>query len=182
MSSRKNKGDGGASAENAAVPGAADARKDEPEIRAQEATERFPVRRRGYAPTDAADFAPEALRGLERAGQDVSYLVDRGYPRDSAIAFVGNRFQLTARQRLLLARAVSGDVARRKRESTRLEPEGLRGQTVAIDGFNAIITLEVALSGSLVVIGQDGCARDLAGLKGTYRIIDKTPRGALDPR
>ena len=43
-----------------------------------------------------------------------------------------------------------------------------------IDGFNLIITLEVALSGSPILLGKDGVFRDLAGLRGTYRLIDKT--------
>lgn len=43
-----------------------------------------------------------------------------------------------------------------------------------LDGFNTIITLEVALSGSLLLEGMDGTVRDLAGLRGSYRIIDKT--------
>ncbi len=47
---------------------------------------------------------------------------------------------------------------------------------MALDGFNTIITLEVALSGSLLLLGMDGTVRDLAGLRGTYRIVDKTPQ------
>ena len=43
-----------------------------------------------------------------------------------------------------------------------------------IDGFNLIVTLEVAFSGSLLIGGADGTVRDLAGLRGTYRIVDKT--------
>jgi hypothetical protein len=34
--------------------------------------------------------------------------------------------------------------------------------------------LEVALSGSPILLGKDGDYRDLAGLRGTYRLIDKT--------
>ena len=41
-------------------------------------------------------------------------------------------------------------------------------------GFNTIITLEVALSGSLLLKSMDGTIRDLAALRGTYRLIDKT--------
>lgn len=37
-----------------------------------------------------------------------------------------------------------------------------------------IISIEVALSGGTLVIGSDGNIRDLAGLRGTYKIIDKT--------
>lgn len=131
--------------------------------------------RRGWRPSDERDFAPAALDTLARAGEDVSYLLDRGYPRESAITFVGDRHQLTRRQRLLLMRTASGEAARAARGEKRLGPERVSGQTVLVDGFNAVITLEVALSGAPVVMGQDGCARDLAGLRGTYHPIDKTP-------
>jgi hypothetical protein len=47
-------------------------------------------------------------------------------------------------------------------------------QIVRIDGLNLIITLEVALSGSILINCMDGTIRDLAGLRGTYRLIDKT--------
>lgn len=39
-----------------------------------------------------------------------------------------------------------------------------------------IISIEVALSGGTLVIGSDGNIRDLAGLRGTYKIIDKTEK------
>ena len=51
----------------------------------------------------------------------------------------------------------------------------LKGQEVWIDGFNIIITLEVFLSGSLLFTCMDGTVRDLAALRGTYRIISETP-------
>lgn len=56
----------------------------------------------------------------------------------------------------------------------RLMPETLKKQTVYIDGFNLIITLEVALSDGMLFIGQDGCIRDLAEMRGTYRLIPQT--------
>lgn len=43
-----------------------------------------------------------------------------------------------------------------------------------MDGFNVIITLEVILSNSLIIKSMDGTIRDLAGLRGTYSVIDKT--------
>ena len=48
-----------------------------------------------------------------------------------------------------------------------------------IDGFNLIITLEVALAGSVLIRGGDDVLRDLAGLHGTYRLISQTDQ-ALD--
>ncbi len=54
-----------------------------------------------------------------------------------------------------------------------------QGSVVNIDGFNTIITLEVALSGSLLLKTMDGTIRDLAALRGTYRLIDKTDKAIL---
>ena len=50
----------------------------------------------------------------------------------------------------------------------------LSDRTVWIDGFNTIITLEVMLSDSILFSCMDGAIRDLASLRGTYRIIDVT--------
>ena len=50
----------------------------------------------------------------------------------------------------------------------------MQGRMVYIDGFNLIITLEAALSHSPLLLCMDGTIRDLCGLHGTYRLIDKT--------
>ena len=55
-----------------------------------------------------------------------------------------------------------------------LSQDELRNKCIYIDGFNLIITLEVAVSGGTLILGSDGIVRDLAGLRGTYKIIDKT--------
>ena len=128
---------------------------------------------RGYAPNDTTEFYGDAAQKLHLAGQDLYYLLNRGYPIKSASVFVGNHFLLSERQRLALARAVSSGKSIEKRRSKELRdiPEG---SVVHIDGFNTIITLEVALSGSLLLKCMDGTVRDLAALRGTYRLIDKT--------
>ncbi len=51
---------------------------------------------------------------------------------------------------------------------------GLTGKEVWVDGFNTVITLEVLLSNSLLFDCMDGTVRDLAALRGTYRIIPET--------
>lgn len=128
--------------------------------------------KRGYEPKDAAEFGTErAARALHRAAQEIYFLLNRGYDIKSASTFVGNHYLLSERQRMALARLLSSraalDVRREKEHKT--APEHL-----VFDGFNTIITLEVALSGSLLLRGLDGTVRDLAGLRGTYRIVDKT--------
>ncbi|MCR4609249.1 MAG: DUF5616 domain-containing protein [Eubacterium sp.] len=50
----------------------------------------------------------------------------------------------------------------------------IKGQTIHIDGFNVIIGLEIAFSDSMLFKCMDGTVRDLAGLRGTYRLIPET--------
>lgn len=133
--------------------------------------------RRGYEPKDAAEFGPKSLDRLRRAAQEVFYLLNRGYDVKPATTFVGNHYLLSERQRLALARTISpSEMLRGRRE--RAIPASTPLKALWIDGFNLMITLEVALSGSLLLEGMDGTYRDLAGLRGTYRIVDKTVRAA----
>ncbi len=129
--------------------------------------------RRGFLPKDEEQFSGRELEKLKAAAEDTVYLLDRGYKMKGVAVFVGNHYQLSERQRLALARCVSPSADLRLRERKKITgcTEGL---SVNIDGFNTVITLETALSGSLVLVGRDGTIRDLAGLRGTYRIIDKT--------
>ena len=57
-----------------------------------------------------------------------------------------------------------------------MRTEELAGKEVWIDGFNTIITLEVILSDSVFFTCMDGTLRDLAALRGTYRLIPETDR------
>ncbi|WP_300448936.1 DUF434 domain-containing protein [uncultured Oscillibacter sp.] len=129
--------------------------------------------KRGYVPKDTIEFGSKAAAKLNGAAQELAFLLDRGYDTKSASTFVGNHHLLSERQRLALARITSPRAALEERERKRLReaPEAL-----VLDGFNTIITLEVALSGSLLLEGMDGTIRDLAGLRGSYRIVDKTVR------
>lgn len=130
--------------------------------------------KRGYHPGDKRDFTGQGLALLKRSANDLLYLLDRGYPIGPAAVFVGNHYLLTERQRIALKRSIAPSAGVSAREAKRKRPEDMAGETVNIDGFNAVITLEVALSGSPVLLCMDGTYRDLAGLRGTYRLIDKT--------
>lgn len=130
--------------------------------------------RRGYEPRDAQWFSGQAIEQLLIARRDLQWLLDRGYPLRSALELVGGHYQLAARQRTALQRSTATRAQYRQRESTRLGTDSVRNGVLLIDGFNLIITLEVALSGSLLIQGGDGVIRDLAGLHGTYRLIRQT--------
>jgi len=129
--------------------------------------------RRGFMPNDEREFNGESIAVLKKAQQDILYLIERGYPIKGASTFVGNHYLLSERQRLALVRATATRKIIDLRQGKRLNKNQLSGRVV-IDGLNTIITLEVALSYGTLVKCMDGTIRDLAGLRGTYRIIDET--------
>jgi len=129
--------------------------------------------KRGYVSTDAKEFSDENLELIKRAQSDIFILIERGYPIKSVSTFVGNHYLLSERQRLAILRSTSPSEDIKKRKSKLLKSD-FEGKRVYIDGLNLIITLEVALSESTVLKCMDGTIRDLAGLRGTYKLIDKT--------
>ena len=129
--------------------------------------------KRGYSPDDEKEFGSKSIDILLKAGKDLQYLLNQGYNIKGASTFVGNHYLLSERQRLALVRAISSKESikmRKNKEIKCIPPESV----LHIDGFNTIITLEVALSDSLLLKCADGTIRDLAALRGTYRLIDKT--------
>lgn len=128
---------------------------------------------RGYVPKDQIEFGDAWKCKLNQAGEELFYLLNHRYSIKSSSVFIGNHHGLSERQRLAVARIISPKTCLELRKDKELSELEL-SKTVYIDGFNTIITLEVALSQSLLITGMDGTIRDLAGLRGTYRIIDKT--------
>jgi len=129
--------------------------------------------RRGFCEDDEKSFKGDGLLKIKKAGEDVKYLLNKGYKVKQATTFVGNHYALSERERLSLARGVASDdniIARNQK----FKLEDL--DTVYIDGFNAIIPMESLLSGSVLFKCQDGAIRDLADLRGSYKIIDKTEK------
>jgi len=131
--------------------------------------------RRGYVPMDEKEFGDEYRDKLYKAGEDLLYLLNSGYKIKGASTFVGNHYLLSERQRLALVRGISKSEDIRNRKSKEVT-DSLSGKIIHIDGFNTIITLEVALSNSLIIKSMDGTIRDLAGLRGSYSLIDKTDK------
>ena len=134
--------------------------------------------RRGFVPSDERDFAADKWPLLRRAQSDLQVMLDRGYPIKSVSRLVGDHYQLTERQRLAVVRAATptADVtARVKKRVT----GGVNGGQVWIDGLNVIITLETALSGTTLYRCMDGTVRDLAAMRGSYRLIAHT-RSAVE--
>ena len=130
--------------------------------------------KRGYVPEDDRNFSPEAIEKMRSASLHIGYLINEGYDLKQASVFVGNHFLLSERQRLAIMRSIATKEQLADRSRKEVMPEQLEGQEIWIDGFNIIITLEVILSDSIMLECMDGTIRDLASLRGTYRIIPET--------
>lgn len=130
--------------------------------------------KRGYVPEDEKNFSAEAIKIMKTASRHICYLLDEGYELKQAAVFVGNHFLLSERQRLAVARSVASRKQLAERSRKKMEFHDLVNKEVWIDGFNTIITLEVLLSDSLLFSCMDETIRDLAALRGTYRLIPET--------
>jgi hypothetical protein len=131
-------------------------------------------RHRGPHPDDARLFAPSSLPTLRSAVDDLCWLLDRGYALPSALKLVGDRYQLEERQRLAVFRSACSTGQKRRRERHRCPDGDLHGARVLVDGYNILTTVEAALSGGVLILGRDGCLRDLASMHGTYRKVEET--------
>lgn len=129
---------------------------------------------RGQHPSDRKLFGPAPYINLQNALADYSWLLTKGYAAKSALKLVGDRFALTKRQRLAVMRCACSDQQLQMRSHSRLSISDVLDQSLVIDGYNVLITIEAALSDALIFRGRDGCLRDLAGIHGTYRKVEET--------
>jgi len=129
---------------------------------------------RGPHPADEKLFATAAISDLRSALADFSLLLTKGYAEKSALKLVGDKFSLTQRQRLAVMRSACSDRQLALRSEHRIEAKNLAGQSVAVDGYNVLITVEAAMSAGVIFAGRDGCYRDLASIHGTYRKVTET--------
>jgi hypothetical protein len=129
---------------------------------------------RGAHPEDARLFARDQWPALQRASAEMAWLLDRGYAMRSSLALVGNRHELTQRQRLAVARCACAAAQCERRRQHELPCRDVSGAELWIDGYNLLISIESALGGGVILGGRDGCYRDLASLHGTYREVSET--------
>ncbi|MFH5806058.1 DUF434 domain-containing protein [Alienimonas sp. DA493] len=129
---------------------------------------------RGPHPRDAEHFAADRLPALQTATAHLSWLLSRGYVNPSALKLVGDRFDLTDRQRTAVLRSACPDDALADRAARRVAPHELAGKTLRIDGFNLVTTVEAALGGGVLLRGRDGVTRDMASMHGNYRRVAET--------
>jgi hypothetical protein len=129
---------------------------------------------RGSNPADAKLFTSDKMPDLCSAVADFSLLLTKGYADKSALKLVGDKFNLTKRQRIAVMRSACSDRQLESRNNHRIEIESIKEQSLVIDGYNLLITIEAAMSGAVILKGKDGCFRDLASIHGTYRKVVET--------
>jgi hypothetical protein len=96
-------------------------------------------------------------------------LVDRGYPKDSAIRFVSDHYCLPKEQRVVLIRSIVEFKLACSRKAKVLPLEALRERVVFVDGYNVLITVESLLAGYPIYQCDDGFLRDTRGVYGSYK-------------
>lgn len=129
-------------------------------------------KQRGKHPKDDELFHPDLWGVLRTAASDLAWLKTRGYADTSSLKLVGDRYSLNARQRAAIARSSCSDSEQTSRNQRQLKPEEIGGKAVWIDGFNLIITVEAAIGGGVLLLGRDGCLRDMSSMHGNYRFLD----------
>lgn len=82
-------------------------------------------RHRGQHPKDSQLFAAENLPRLEHALQDYSWLLSEGYATNASLKLVGDKFELSARQRLLLMRCACARAQQKERKEKEVKATAL---------------------------------------------------------
>jgi hypothetical protein len=118
----------------------------------------------------------ESWPHLLEAAADFRYLLARGYPRQEALALVGNRYLLNRTGRQLLHRGVFAPGVAAARRAKRRRFRDLAGQPLGVDGHNLLITLECAQRGLPLVAADDGFIRDVGQVSRAFRPSDDTDR------
>ncbi|MEM7375496.1 MAG: DUF434 domain-containing protein [Bacteroidota bacterium] len=129
---------------------------------------------RGQHSNDPKLFTDKWIRVLNEAVADLSWLWSRGYAEKSSITIVGDRHRLNVRQRKALRRAACSDASLQYRKDHELTVGDLKEQSIVIDGYNLLITVEAGLAGGIVIHARDGTYRDIASIHGTYRRVEET--------
>ncbi|WXG42717.1 MAG: DUF434 domain-containing protein [Promethearchaeati archaeon SRVP18_Atabeyarchaeia-1] len=111
---------------------------------------------------------------LVEAARDLRYLLSRGYSREASVRFVATGHGVTLGERYILMRAVYDDAEAEKRRRKLVSLDEIRGETVSIDGYNLLITVESMLAKKLLVQCDDNITRDVSGVFGKHKITTVT--------
>jgi hypothetical protein len=111
---------------------------------------------------DSNDLHSENKTVLTKAYCELIFLLDRGYPKSSALTFVANHHLISKKERSIINRAAISLKDVMKINSGRLEdPHELKGRELAIDLYNQYTLYQSVLDGEPIIQGRDGILRDI---------------------
>ncbi|VUT25959.1 MAG: hypothetical protein MASP_01248 [Candidatus Methanolliviera sp. GoM_asphalt] len=116
----------------------------------------------------------ERLKALEMPLLDVRFLLDRRYPKDSAINFVSNHYRLIKEDRNILFRIACEKKLSEDRMKKLVPIDLIKGKSVVMDGYNVLITVESLILGYPVFLCDDGVLKDVRAIFHRYRIKKET--------
>ncbi len=107
------------------------------------------------------------------AASDIRFLLDRGYPKKSAVGFVCAHYRLDVKARYLLSRTVLAREVAERRRAKFLPCEKIEGSSIVIDGYNIIIGMESILE-KKAYLCDDGVIRDVKGAFRNFKVSSNT--------
>ncbi|MFX0091840.1 MAG: DUF434 domain-containing protein [Candidatus Hodarchaeota archaeon] len=112
---------------------------------------------------------------VKQAFQDVIYLIERGYHKNSSINFVTSRYLLNTLEKNIVFRTAAP--LHLRKEFMKKKIPNLKEREIAIDGFNILITVEKILQGSnLLFKALDTFLRDVSAVYGKYTLDKLTTK------
>lgn len=114
-----------------------------------------------------ADLYSRAVSSLEDSGtvrlrlaaEEVGWLTGRGYALDVVSRLVASHHGLSDEEQSALARGTCSEPQYRRRAARELETEDIARRPLAIDAVDAVVTVEAALAGEVLLQTLDGTVR-----------------------
>jgi len=113
---------------------------------------------------------------LKKAIIDLRFLLGRGYNREGSVAFVGDKYQLNKKERLILYRAVYDSKNANQHATKKMAAKAISGKKVAVDGYNVILTIETMLKNEKLILCDDSFVRDVSAVHGKHKPTDTTEK------
>ncbi|MBE0523120.1 MAG: DUF434 domain-containing protein [Methanosarcinales archaeon] len=114
------------------------------------------------------------MLNLEAAVSEIRYLLERGYPKQSAITYVCNHHMLDLEIRHVFTRVLYPQSTITSRRAKTVGCGDIDNNEVWIDGYNILIGVESAVRGDSVYLCDDGFLRDTRGVFRNFHSSDDT--------
>jgi len=121
-----------------------------------------------------SSLSPKRKWLLFQAAADFFFLLNKSYPRTAALELAGNRYDLSALERMLLSRGLFSRQEALTRRGKREMGQGWQSQLLVVDGHNVQITIESSIEGRPLLKANDGALRDLAGQSYRFRLSESS--------